>query len=425
VIKPGESLAGLSRALEKLAQPAPARPGAPRPSTSLGFNERPGMKDSASEVDEADSEPEEQLSARSKARAREEASYRPSSSARPNGLKRPATTPNGPPPLKRRLSVGASGSSVIPVRTPAVAGPSSAGTFKTPTLPASATKPLSSIGANKVSAAINGAARTPFGQPSRVGGPSMIKRPFGAGPGWGTTGIMGARNTVRASRPTTLAMVEASPVKGAADPDVALDSADGMDDRLEAPAFNGTNDDVEMSDAGSAREEEPSSDARPGGWSKKASMRASLAMQGLNESLAEVPHTPPSAAELPMRQTRSRATGSMGPPTAPVSTSGSPAGDGSTTAGPSRVSRSGRGKRAEQTLGVLGDCTVFLDVRTDDGDDASEMFAQMLLAMGARVGVLIWQRTSADSFQLVQRFGPSCTHIVFKNGLMSTITKWK
>jgi hypothetical protein len=25
----------------------------------------------------------------------------------------------------------------------------------------------------------------------------------------------------------------------------------------------------------------------------------------------------------------------------------------------------------------------------------------------------------------VQRLGPSCTHIVFKNGLMSTITKWR
>jgi hypothetical protein len=27
--------------------------------------------------------------------------------------------------------------------------------------------------------------------------------------------------------------------------------------------------------------------------------------------------------------------------------------------------------------------------------------------------------------QLVGRVGPSCTHIVFKNGLMSTITKWR
>lgn len=61
-------------------------------------------------------------------------------------------------------------------------------------------------------------------------------------------------------------------------------------------------------------------------------------------------------------------------------------------------------------LDVLKDCTIFVDVRTDDGDDAGSLFVEMLMGLGAKI---------------LSRVGKSCTHIVFKNGLMSTVTGYK
>ena len=37
------------------------------------------------------------------------------------------------------------------------------------------------------------------------------------------------------------------------------------------------------------------------------------------------------------------------------------------------------------SLKVLKDCTIFVDVRTDDGDDAGALFVDMLRGMGAKV----------------------------------------
>ena len=50
-------------------------------------------------------------------------------------------------------------------------------------------------------------------------------------------------------------------------------------------------------------------------------------------------------------------------------------------------SKKGRSKETKKviTLDVLKHCTVFVDVRTDAGDDAGELFIQMLRDMGARV----------------------------------------
>ncbi|KAF9485952.1 hypothetical protein BDN70DRAFT_763291, partial [Pholiota conissans] len=61
-------------------------------------------------------------------------------------------------------------------------------------------------------------------------------------------------------------------------------------------------------------------------------------------------------------------------------------------------------------LKVLKDCIIFVDVKTDDGDEAGTLFVEMLEGVGARV---------------LTRVGQTCTHIVFKNGQMSTITRWK
>ncbi|KZT23577.1 hypothetical protein NEOLEDRAFT_1069361 [Neolentinus lepideus HHB14362 ss-1] len=64
----------------------------------------------------------------------------------------------------------------------------------------------------------------------------------------------------------------------------------------------------------------------------------------------------------------------------------------------------------ETGLGVLKDCTIFVDVRTDDGDDAGGLFVEMLMGLGAKI---------------LSRAGQTCTHIVFKNGLMSTVTRYR
>ncbi|EJD08435.1 uncharacterized protein FOMMEDRAFT_74597 [Fomitiporia mediterranea MF3/22] len=62
------------------------------------------------------------------------------------------------------------------------------------------------------------------------------------------------------------------------------------------------------------------------------------------------------------------------------------------------------------SLDVLAQCTVFVDVRTDEGDDAGALFVDMLRGLGAKV---------------LTRVGQTCTHIVYKNGLASTLTKYR
>ncbi|KAF8956814.1 BRCT domain-containing protein, partial [Flammula alnicola] len=61
-------------------------------------------------------------------------------------------------------------------------------------------------------------------------------------------------------------------------------------------------------------------------------------------------------------------------------------------------------------LKVLKDCVIFVDVKMEDGDEAGSLFVEMLEGVGARV---------------LTRVGQTCTHIVFKNGLMSTITRYR
>ncbi|KAI0783004.1 hypothetical protein C8Q75DRAFT_726757 [Abortiporus biennis] len=72
----------------------------------------------------------------------------------------------------------------------------------------------------------------------------------------------------------------------------------------------------------------------------------------------------------------------------------------------------GKGKEAvkQGSLKVLKDCTIFVDVRTDEGDDAGSLFVDMLKGLGAKT---------------LARVGQSCTHIVYKNGLTSTQTRYR
>ena len=127
---------------------------------------------------------------------------------------------------------------------------------------------------------------------------------------------------------------------------------------------------------------------------KHASRRASLASQFLQQTLAVLPSTPPppkagssksKAAERPQSSTRSglrsrsnsNAGGSQSVPRELPKAQGvgvTPSRPGSTTAAPS------------SSLKVLKTCTIFVDVRTDDGDDAGGLFVDMLKGLGAKVG---------------------------------------
>ncbi|EEB95928.1 hypothetical protein MPER_05027, partial [Moniliophthora perniciosa FA553] len=55
------------------------------------------------------------------------------------------------------------------------------------------------------------------------------------------------------------------------------------------------------------------------------------------------------------------------------------------------------------------DCKVFVDYRSDD-PLATETWTQMLKDLGARI---------------MTRLGPTCTHILWKNGLPSTINRYR
>ncbi|CAE6448123.1 unnamed protein product [Rhizoctonia solani] len=58
----------------------------------------------------------------------------------------------------------------------------------------------------------------------------------------------------------------------------------------------------------------------------------------------------------------------------------------------------------------LRSCVIFVDVRTADGEDSVDLFADMLKKLGAKI---------------VSRPTPSTTHIIFKSGHQSTLTKYK
>ncbi|KAI9465678.1 hypothetical protein BJY52DRAFT_1113010 [Lactarius psammicola] len=151
----------------------------------------------------------------------------------------------------------------------------------------------------------------------------------------------------------------------------------------------------------------------PDVW-KDASRRASLASQFLQQTLAVLPSTPPPGSSNPSSQgTRSglRSGSSLdvaGSRSAPGAPSNTPdvrvqVSHSSTNAGAPSATK-------PSSLKVLKSCTIFVDVRTDDGDDAGGLFVDMLRGLGAKI---------------IGRAGQSCTHIVYKNGLMSTLTKYR
>jgi hypothetical protein len=243
--------------------------------------------------------------------------------------------------------------------------------------------------------------------------------------GLGKFGVGMGRVTQKVSRKTSLPSVADSPVKkgrpiGDSGEDVVGEenARDGIVDVFMDIA-SGEN--IGNVGADKGKEREKSANA----WKKNASLRASLASKALSQSLSSLPVPPPKSTP-----------GLMGPPATPAGKQGnrnasssypdlSSSGNKATGSGPvtasghhtgirssARLAMAGArsapgvlgkikggegghvssGKKAvekaakgEGTLNVMNDCTVFVDVRTDDGDYAGDLFVQMLKGLGAKV----------------------------------------
>lgn len=294
-------------------------------------------------------------------------------------------------------------------------------------------------------------------QAGRVGGAIMRGRgtsdkPRIFGVGGSGFGMGRGRIVQKVSRKTSLPSVMASPVKGGDGPaeisdDAATQEARGTvestgrdeDVFMDDPSSSNTpvNNDVSSllsgsidSDKGKGKE-----DDRPvNAWKKNASRRASLASQALSQSLSSLPVAPLGSMgppETPAGPGNMRSASSNFPPSAfPLSSAGEPSSGSRSSSrlatrsstrimtsaksapgalekikggtgghvSSSRKTKEEQSDPATESLKVMKDCVIFVDVRTDDGDDAGGLFVDMLKGLGARV---------SDSFLKFHSFSPS------------------
>ncbi|KAF8176520.1 hypothetical protein BJ912DRAFT_857348, partial [Pholiota molesta] len=352
---PNSSLSTLSNALEKLRMPPPSRP-----NTSMGFN-RDVTEDDGDDVP---------------VRSKDDV-------------------------IVGRASVGvgrASGSGGAALQRSATLGSSS---FR----PKSANAMASSSKA------------------SNATGKIFIQKPLKA-PIFGVGGGLGRK----ISKKSTLPVVMGSPAKGGSKSSMDVDAS--MREYGEAAGDEGEEEGGSIFNAivngssathllenllaeGSDKGKEKETSTRPA----HSSRRVSMLSRDLTHSLSALP--PP--APPPVAGSCSGNRGQMGPPPTPPSGGRSAKGTGSSPSsspsqgGPSGAKRSSARiakttQPSSRSLKILKDCVIFVDVKTEDGDEAGSLFVEMLEGVGARV---------------LTRVGQTCTHIVFKNGLMSTITRWK
>lgn len=272
---------------------------------------------------------------------------------------------------------------------------------------------------------------------------------FGTGSGiFGVPGRAGAFQKV--SRKTTLPSVMASPVKGsdAVDPASSIGDEMGgiMDDQnsdRDQDVFTNQATVIENTGSGKGKGKERYIDTRE----NLASRRVSLASQALSQSLSS----------LPLSGERTPGLGSMGPPATPAGRNGTRSASSSypSTSLPSSTGKasdsvmipktrsitglrsapgalgkikggvdghvsSGRkqnddasdrsSKPVPGSLKVLKDCVIFVDVRTDDGDEAGSLFVEMLEGVGARVSILS-SFTGSNRSPLYLDFNPRWSNV--------------
>lgn len=242
---------------------------------------------------------------------------------------------------------------------------------------------------------------------------NVAKRVFGSGMGTAKPGVMGNRVFGKVSQKSSLPVVEGSPVKGDGAPmDVDKDNkGEAMPPPpvpfkvyRDPPPADSTS---KSSTTGGASS--PSNDdlgdvffdpmdvefdakVHDEAWRRHASRRASYVMHNLSQSLSALPDSPPKRKEK----------GPMGPPPVPgtrtglrsantiTSTSSTDAHDKTTPSASDKNKQdpngsSGSGKKKTPVLKILKSCVVFVDVKTDEGDEAGGLFVEMLKGLGARV----------------------------------------
>ena len=252
---------------------------------------------------------------------------------------------------------------------------------------------------------------------------SIAKKVFGSGMGPSKFGVMGNRVFGKVSQKSSLPVVEGSPVKGSGTPmdvDKAVDSDDEVevtggsmlpppvpfkvycDPQPEAStskplAASGTSSSPSTSDLDGIffdpMDVEFDAKVHDEAWKRHASRRASYVMHNLSQTLSTLPSSPQKRKEK----------GSMGPPPVPGTRTGlrsstasaSPTDpqQGKTTPGTSDKSKQetnnsgGSGKKKTPALKILKSCVVFVDVKSEEGDDAGGLFVEMLKGLGARVSL--------------------------------------
>ncbi|KAJ7188632.1 hypothetical protein C8R46DRAFT_878252, partial [Mycena filopes] len=382
------SLQTLASALEKLRMPPPERP-----NTSMGFSR-----------DDTDSTLAEST------RSADERSIGIGIGRPSGGLQRASTV----------ASIGSTSSSTSSIAgdCPSSAKPVSAGA--PPLKPALVQRPLSAFMGAKGAAAAGGASRLAVGTGSIMrGGPSV----FGAGR---------VRMAPKVSRNPGLPSVMGSPVKGGGggDDDPMLEeesmpsfeqNTDTKDtsttERVTSPRgvtfdFSGL---VEFGASKKGKEKE----RLPEEWRQNASRRASMAGQDLSKSVSLPPRPvglmgPPETPLLGTRSTSSSYPSSSSSEAMRRSTriaKSTPANDDDEAAATAGDPQQRPAATPIQPLTILKGCIVFVDIISELGDDAARSFiTDMLKNLGARV---------------LGSVGQTCTHIVYKNGLRSTYTRYK
>ncbi|KAK0461053.1 uncharacterized protein EV420DRAFT_1762381 [Desarmillaria tabescens] len=261
----------------------------------------------------------------------------------------------------------------------------------------------------------------------------------------GRPGIFPYRTAPKVSQKTPLPVVPASPVKGSGDLDgdlmnqmIGIEQTSGSAKSMwESKVVASTPEAMELSELVGAHLVKGKRKAvdETDGWSKNASRRASTAFNMLSQSIPPPP--PPNVS------------GDMGPPATPPKREGlrsststhpsAPSSDASSSAArkpnglglkrtPStndddeEVGRddksysysgrkvSGSKKPADPSLSILSGIKVYVDVRDSNGIDCGDVFTDMLKRLGAKV---------------MKNFGSTCTHLVFKDGTVGTLNRYR
>lgn len=260
----------------------------------------------------------------------------------------------------------------------------------------------------------------------------------------GKPGIFPYRVAQKVSQKTPLPVVPASPVKGNGDGDGDDDmmtsieqKCDSAKSRWESKVVASTPEAMELSELVGAHLVKGKRKAtdEADGWGKNASRRASMAFNMLSQSM------PPPASP--------NTSGNMGPPATPPKREGlrsstashpAPSSVASSSAarkpnglGPKRTPStndvsdeevghddksysysgrkvSGSKKPPDPSLNILSGIKVYVDIRDSNGIDCGDVFIDMLKRLGAKV---------------MKNFGLTCTHLVFKDGTVSTLNRYR